>query len=197
MTAVVNAFPSASLRWLADGGRAEYTSGLGQSYALHVRGTKKTAGALVHRVQRIVDSKHVLFVIERDLNTPGDYPGKGLRPKRGPDGRVIRHAESWAQPFHEGVKRLVPRGDGHGYAGLRAHWLRTYLRWLGVVCPCNHADVVEHLADESDVPPQEIRAGIERAAREAARTIGSRAGPDNPLAIPVRTATQVHREARR
>ncbi len=85
-------------------------------------------------------------------------------------------------PFHESVKRLVPRGDGHGHAGLRAHWLVTYMRSRGQPCPCNHGDVVAHLAAESGVPLREVRCAIERAARDAARIVGDNV-PDNPMAV--------------
>jgi len=173
------AFPSRTLTWLAEGWRAEFVSDLGTSYVMHIRGTKKTAGAFVERVQRILDGSHMLWTIERDTETPADYAGKGLRPKRGPDGKVIRHAVEWRQPFHEGVKRLSPRG---AYPDRRAAWLVSYMRWRGQPCPCNHADVVAHLAAEADVPSKEVRCGIERAARDVARTVGDRV-PGNPIAV--------------
>lgn len=190
----MNHFPSRTLQWLAEGWRNEYTSGLGPPLVMHVRGTKKTAGALVQRVQRIVDDRFLLWVVERDLNTPGDYEGRGLRPKRGPDGEVLRRIapDGWLLPFHEAVKRLTPRGDGHGYVGLRALWLRSYLRWRGSPCPCNHADITEHLAAESNVPPTEVRCGIERAAREAARTLGDKV-PGNPMAVTAQYIGGLHR----
>jgi hypothetical protein len=180
----LNEFPSRTLTWLAEGFRCEYTSGLGPSFVMHVRGGKQSAGALVQRVERILDERYLLWAIERDLLTPGDYKGRGLRPKRGPDGRVLRRLapDGWLLPFHESLKRLTPRGDGHGYGGLRAFWLRSYLLWHGSPCPCNHAGVVEHLAAESGVSATEVRCAIERAAREAARTLGDKV-PGNPMAV--------------
>ena len=174
-------FPSETLRWLADGFRAEYVSGLGHSYALHLRGgTHRSVGDLVPRVQRIVDDAHVLWSIERDLNTPGDWHGRGLRPKRDARGQVIRHAEEWLQPFHEGVKRLAPRGERRGYCALRRAWLVAFLGWRGEPCLCAHADITEHLAADAGVPTTQVVCAIERAAREAARLIGDRVR-DNPI----------------
>lgn len=173
-------FPSRTLLWLKDGWEAEFVSDLGPSYVLHVRGSRKTPGKLVHRVERIVTSSHILWAVERDVNTPPDYKGRGLRPKRGPDGKVIRAMKEWLQPFHEGIKRMAPRGGEH--PTVRYYWLISYLRWRGLPCLCGHADIVAHLSAEAGVPERHVQGAIERAAREAARTIGSRV-PDNPLAM--------------
>lgn len=192
-------FPSKTLRWLKEGWEAEYVSDLGPSYVLHVRGSRKTAGKLVVRAERILDGAHILWTVERDLNTPGDWGGRGLRPKRGPDGKVVRRPEEWLQPFHEGVKRLNPFGKRDTvdlWEVLRLHWLGAYLRDRGNPCICGHRDIIAHLAEsrllliaDADIRLSEdnVRKGIERAAREAARIIGDRV-PDNPLAIRVQMA---------
>jgi hypothetical protein len=175
-------FPSRTLLWLKEGWQAEFVSDLGPSYVLHVHSTKKASGALVHRVVRILDERHIAWLVERDLNTPGDYEGRGLRPKRDAKGRVIKRMGDWLQPFHEAVKRLAPRHESH--PTIRFYWLTAYLRWRHLPCICNHEDIVAHLATEASVDRKVVEMSIERATREAARTIGNRV-PDNPMAVEV------------
>lgn len=189
-------FPSPELRWVKAGWEAEYVSGLGPSYVLHVRGTKRTAGALVERARRIVDGKHILWGVERELNTPGDYEGKGLAPKKGPDGKPVRLAVEWVQPFHEAVKRLQPPVQDEArlspeqrrdfrHMRHRHYWLKQWLSWRGLPCPCNHLDIIHHLASQAQVTEATIKGGIERAGREVVRLIGVSRVPDAPgIALP-------------
>lgn len=184
----MSAFPSEVLAWVREGFQAEYVSDLGPSYVLHVRGGRKTPGKFVHRVARILDGNHILWTIERDLDTPGDWRGRGLRPKRDGNGEVIRHAEEWLQPYHEAVKRLLPRGET--YMSIRYYWFAAYLADRGLPCLCAHRSLIDHLARTSwafsrggatTFSEAQVKAGIERTAREVARLIGDRV-PENPIA---------------
>lgn len=171
-------FPSKTLLYLKEGWQAEYISDLGTPYAMHVRGGRKRAGEFVPRVKRILDDEHIMWVIERDLATPGDYKGKGLRPKKDENGRVVRTPEEWIQPYHESIKRLKPKRT-NGWAAFRYHWLVAWLRWRHLPCLCGHKDIVHHLAVNSGQPIGIVQAGIERAGSQAVRLIGDKV-PGNP-----------------
>lgn len=154
-------FPSKLLLWFKDGWNAEYISGCGPSLAIHVRGTKKTAGEYAERVVRILDERHVLW--DKDGNQ-----------------------REWIQPFHEATKRIRPSVTdesrltprqlaSRAERAERYRWFRTWLLWHGLPCPCNHGDITEHIAakETADISKEDVRRAIERCAREASLLVGA------------------------
>lgn len=167
-------FPSQEMKTLREGFLAEYTSGLGQSYAMHQRGGKKQAGEFVERVSRIINDKHVTWEFDRDPQT--------LQLRRRPDGKPIRRKTIWLQPYHEAVKRLAPsvtdearlsERDRKERLGQRQRhsWLRDWILLSDRPCSCGHQDVIGHIAGTT--PHHEVRRALQRAAREALNAIPS------------------------
>lgn len=170
-------FPSPGLAWLKEGYLGEYDSGLGPPLALHIRGrTAKAAAPLVERAARIVDSRHILWVVERDLHAPPGR-GHGLPVRKDKQGRPIRHAVEWVQPFHEGVKRIAPRFKGIRARDPRVQRAALLRYWLGAR-GFTDASIVHVLTIATGWRDFEVTGAIERAGRDALALIGDeRAGP--------------------
>lgn len=162
--------------WAMEGYHAE------KPYAIHRRGGRKRAGEFTQGMGRILDEKFVRWVRAWDDET-GDW-------RKDAEGHAVyipaprpsapEDPDQWAMPVHEALKRL--RGRKRPYR-IEWYWLRETLRWRGLPCPCNHVDVIDHLAAQAGVSPKRVEAAVMAAARELARIVGIERDPSAPVAL--------------